>query len=87
MTGAASGLRFPAGRLHRDGCRRLGPSRLAHWGKLPRLLAERLFVVTYDCRNIGGSERRDEPYTVRDEVEDATFDVNEAIYQARNRTD
>lgn len=45
--------------------------RLAHWGKLPRLLAERLFVVTYDCRNIGGSERRDEPYTVRDEVEDA----------------
>lgn len=45
--------------------------RLAHWGKLPGLLAERLFVVTYDCRNIGRSERRDEPYSVRDEVEDA----------------
>ena len=38
---------------------------------MPGLLAERLFVVTYDCRNIGESERRDEPYTVRDEVEDA----------------
>lgn len=45
--------------------------RLAHWGKLPALLAERFFVVTYDCRNIGASERRDEAYTVRDEVEDA----------------
>ena len=44
--------------------------RLPHWGTLPKLLAERLFVVTFDCRNMGQSERRDEAYTVRDEVED-----------------
>lgn len=44
--------------------------RLAHWGKLPALLAERLFVVTFDCRGMGASERRDEAYTVQDEVRD-----------------
>ena len=44
--------------------------RLPHWGTLPGRLAERLFVVTWDCRNMGQSERRDEPYNVRDEVED-----------------
>ena len=44
--------------------------RLAHWGKLPALLAERLFVVTFDCRGMGGSERRDEPYTIEDETAD-----------------
>ena len=44
--------------------------RLAHWGRLPAQLAERLFVLTFDCRNIGESERRDEPYTVQDEAGD-----------------
>lgn len=44
--------------------------RLAHWGRLPELLAERLFVVTFDCRGMGQSERRDEPYTISDEVRD-----------------
>jgi pimeloyl-ACP methyl ester carboxylesterase len=45
--------------------------RLAHWGRLPGLLAEQLFVVTWDCRGMGASERRDEPYTLADEVRDA----------------
>lgn len=44
--------------------------RLAHWGALPALLAERLFVVTFDCRGMGASERRDEAYTAEDEVRD-----------------
>jgi pimeloyl-ACP methyl ester carboxylesterase len=44
--------------------------RLAHWGRLPGLLAERLFVVTFDCRGMGQSERRDEPYTIQHEVTD-----------------
>jgi len=44
--------------------------RLAHWGRLPAMLAERLFVVTFDCRGMGASERRDESYSLRDEVRD-----------------
>ena len=44
--------------------------RLPHWGRLPALVAERLFVVTFDCRGMGQSERRDEPYTIHDEVQD-----------------
>jgi len=44
--------------------------RLPHWGRLPGLLAEKLFVVTFDCRGMGASERRDEPYTAADEVSD-----------------
>ncbi|MBE0607996.1 MAG: alpha/beta fold hydrolase, partial [Dehalococcoidia bacterium] len=44
--------------------------RLPHWGQLPALLAERLFVVTFDCRGMGLSERRDEPYSIHDEVRD-----------------
>jgi pimeloyl-ACP methyl ester carboxylesterase len=44
--------------------------RLPHWGRLPALLAERLFVVTFDCRGMGQSERRDEPNTIHDEVGD-----------------
>jgi len=44
--------------------------RLAHWGTLPALLAERLFVVTFDCRGMGASERRDEVFALRDEVGD-----------------
>ncbi len=44
--------------------------RLPHWGRLPALLAERLFVVTLDCRGMGQSERRDEPYSIHDEVRD-----------------
>lgn len=52
--------------------------RLAHWGRLPALLAERLFVVTFDCRGMGQSERRDEPYTIQDEVEDVLAVVDAA---------
>lgn len=44
--------------------------RLPHWGNLPELLAERLFAVLFDCRGVGQSERRDEPFTVADEVRD-----------------
>ncbi len=44
--------------------------RLAHWGRLPALLAKELFVVTFDCRGMGQSERRDEPFSVADEVGD-----------------
>lgn len=44
--------------------------RIQHWGTLPGQLAQRLFVVTFDCRNMGESEQRDEAYTVEDEVED-----------------
>lgn len=44
--------------------------RLAHWGQLPALLAEQLFVVTFDCRGMGESEKRDEPFTVADEIGD-----------------
>ena len=44
--------------------------RLPHWGRLPALLAEQLFVVTFDCRGMGQSEKRDEPFTVSDEVGD-----------------
>lgn len=44
--------------------------RLAHWGRLPKLLAEQLFVVTFDCRGMGESEKRDEPFTISDEVGD-----------------
>lgn len=44
--------------------------RLAHWGRLPELLAEQLFVVTFDCRGLGASERRDEPFTIHDEMWD-----------------
>lgn len=44
--------------------------RLAHWGRLPELLAERLFVVTFDCRGMGQSEQRDMRYSIDDEVAD-----------------
>lgn len=44
--------------------------RLPHWGRLPALLAEQLFVVTFDCRGMGQSEKRDEPFTISDEVGD-----------------
>ena len=44
--------------------------RLAHWGRLPGLLAERLFVITWDCRGMGESEKRDEPYSIADEMAD-----------------
>lgn len=44
--------------------------RIAHWGRLPELLAERFYVVLFDCRGMGASERRDEPYTIADEVAD-----------------
>jgi pimeloyl-ACP methyl ester carboxylesterase len=44
--------------------------RLPHWGKLPELLARRFFVVMFDSRGMGLSERRDEAYLVGDEVRD-----------------
>lgn len=44
--------------------------RLPHWGRLPDLLAERLFVVTFDSRGMGQSERRDEAYTLEEEAAD-----------------
>jgi len=44
--------------------------RLAHWGRLPGLLAQTLFVVTFDCRGMGQSELRDEPFTIAAEVGD-----------------
>lgn len=44
--------------------------RLAHWGRLPALLAREHFVVTFDCRGMGQSERRDEPYSIDDECGD-----------------
>lgn len=46
--------------------------RIAHWGRLPAMLSERLFVITFDCRGMGASERRDEPYTLGDEVRDVS---------------
>ncbi|MGB4861552.1 MAG: alpha/beta fold hydrolase [Tepidiformaceae bacterium] len=52
--------------------------RLAHWGRLPELLAEKLFVVVFDSRGMGQSERRDEPYTVHDEVRDVLAVMNAA---------
>ncbi len=44
--------------------------RLAHWGTLPERLADLAHVITFDCRGMGASERRDEPYTIQDEVGD-----------------
>lgn len=44
--------------------------RLPHWGRLPAMLAERMFVVTFDCRGMGQSEKRDEPFSIDDEVDD-----------------
>ena len=44
--------------------------RLAHWGRLPDLLAQRFFVVTFDCRGIGRSEQRDARYSIDDELTD-----------------
>ncbi|MBI5947096.1 MAG: alpha/beta fold hydrolase [Chloroflexi bacterium] len=55
--------------------------RLAHWGRLPGLLAERLHVITFDCRGMGQSERRDEPYTIQDEVEDVAAVLDAAGVQ------
>lgn len=46
--------------------------RLAHWGRLPSLLAERNYVITFDCRGMGESEKRDESYTLGDELGDIT---------------
>lgn len=57
--------------------------RLAHWGRLPEILSERLFVVTFDCRGMGASERRDEPYSLADEVADVDA-VMTAIGLARS---
>ena len=64
--------------------------RLAHWGRLPSLLADRLFVVTLDCRGMGASERRDEPFTLADEVNDvaAVMDaagLEDAVIYGRSR--
>ena len=44
--------------------------RVEHWGTLRERLAQRLHVVALDCRNLGGSERRDAPYDIADETAD-----------------
>lgn len=44
--------------------------RVAHWGTLATRLADLAHVVVFDCRGMGESERRDEPYTIDDEVGD-----------------
>ncbi|HMO53427.1 MAG TPA: alpha/beta hydrolase [Tepidiformaceae bacterium] len=44
--------------------------RLAHWGTLVSRLADVAHVITWDCRGMGESERRDEAYTIEDEVAD-----------------
>ncbi|MCK6565487.1 MAG: alpha/beta hydrolase [Dehalococcoidia bacterium] len=64
--------------------------RLAHWGSLPRLLARDLFVVTFDCRGMGLSERRNEAYTIGDEMADLeavleAADVRRAFVYGRSR--
>ena len=57
--------------------------RIAHWGELPKMLSQRLFLILVDCRGMGQSEVRDEPYSLRDEAEDmcavlASIDVPRA---------
>lgn len=52
--------------------------RLPHWGRLPGLLAGGLHVITFDCRGMGLSERRDEPFTIGDEVADMEAVLNAA---------
>lgn len=64
--------------------------RLAHWGRLPSLLADRLRVITFDCRGMGASERRDEPFGIEDEASDmaAVLDsagVDRAVIYGRSR--
>ncbi len=64
--------------------------RIAHWGRLPELLAERLFVVLFDCRGMGESERRDESYTLADETQDVlavmdAADLASAVVYGRSR--
>lgn len=64
--------------------------RLAHWGRLPELLASDLRVITFDCRGMGASERRDEPFMIEDETDDmaAVLDaagVAQAIIYGRSR--
>lgn len=56
--------------------------RLAHWGRLPSMLADRLFVVTFNCRGMGASERRDEAYTVVDETGDMAAVLDSVGLQA-----
>ncbi len=56
--------------------------RMKHWGTLPGLLAERLFVVTFDCRGMGASEQRDEPFTVADETADMVAVLDAAGVEA-----
>jgi pimeloyl-ACP methyl ester carboxylesterase len=55
--------------------------RLAHWGRLPSLLAERYFVITFDCRGMGQSEKRDEPFSIADEISDITAVLDAAGIQ------
>lgn len=56
--------------------------RQQHWGTLPGLLAEKLFVVTWDPRNIGASEKRDVPYSLQDEVADLAAVMDAAGLQS-----
>lgn len=64
--------------------------RLAHWGRLPELLAQRLRVITFDCRGMGASERRDEAFSIADEAGDIAAvmdaaDIERAIIYGRSR--
>lgn len=64
--------------------------RLAHWGRLPSLLARDLRVITFDCRGMGASERRDEPFSIEDETGDMAAvldaaDAERAIIYGRSR--
>lgn len=64
--------------------------RIAHWGKLAAALADLAHVVVFDCRGMGASERRDEPYTIDDEVGDMAavldaVDVRSAAVYGRSR--
>jgi pimeloyl-ACP methyl ester carboxylesterase len=57
---------------------------------LPGLLAEELFVVTFDCRGMGESEKRDEPFSVADEAGDVlavmdAVDLERAAVYGRSR--
>lgn len=64
--------------------------RLEHWGRLPGLLANELRVITFDCRGMGASELRDDPFTIQDETDDmaAVLDaagIAQAIVYGRSR--
>ena len=44
--------------------------RIPHWGPVAQGLADRLFLILLDCRGMGESDQRDEPFSIEDEVGD-----------------